>query len=256
MKDAAPSPARIEVPMKYSATAFMPKLSRSRLKRAPKLERFVGKVTLSVFIYCPRLFVPLDLPYAFPNRQWGNYEFNIRLTNRRTLGLTDFLVGVNSKKTGVLWSLLFSHLVAFVVLSSLVLTVWPFHFDPAYADTYLKAFISAVLMSIGALLLCLAFKWGKISIIGPLVATYGCFTAFFSWAGGDVLSQAEYLGIGVCAVGVVFVLSPEERKPPAQGLQPFQYCLPSVQHVSGTEFLDSGRIRSAYSRTRTNAAVE
>ena len=136
-------------------------------------------------------------------------------------GLTDFLVGVNSKKTGVLWSLLFSHLVAFVVLSSLVLTVWPFHFDPAYADTYLKAFISAVLISIGALLLCLAFKWGKISIIAPLVATYGCFTAFFSWAGGDVLSQAEYLGIGVCAIGVVFVSQSGREKAASSGASAF-----------------------------------
>jgi uncharacterized membrane protein len=95
-------------------------------------------------------------------------------------GLTDFLVGKNAKHAGALWSLLISNAVSVVILLPLVLCLAPLGSSALRIENAIYALLSAVLIAIGALLLCTAFKEGRISVIAPLVATYGCFTTIFA----------------------------------------------------------------------------
>lgn len=143
-------------------------------------------------------------------------------------GLTDFLVGRNAKQAGALWSLLISNAVSVVILLPLVLGLAPLDSAALRVENAIYALLSAVLIAIGALLLCTAFKEGRISVIAPLVATYGCFTTFFAWLDGALLADAQYGGIVLCTLGVGLISQTRGQPPGASnggGLLPVLYAL-------------------------------
>ncbi|MBF7143060.1 MULTISPECIES: DMT family transporter [Pseudomonas] len=120
-------------------------------------------------------------------------------------GLTDFLIGMNAKKLGALWSILITNAVSLTVLIPLTLIFWPIHFSVAHIATYYFAITASLLISLGSIFLCIAFKNGRLSVVAPLISTYGCFTTLFDWINNTAFSRIQLTGIVFCTLGMLLV---------------------------------------------------
>ncbi|WP_264312545.1 DMT family transporter [Pseudomonas putida] len=122
-------------------------------------------------------------------------------------GVTDYLVGVNARTFGVKYSVFFSQLIGFLMLSGFVfISSSGFSFIIRLpVDVVLICASAAILTLLGAVSLTRAFEHGRIAIVAPLVTSYGIFTTLLAWMSGEILTSYQILGLGVCAFGVMLV---------------------------------------------------
>jgi len=122
-------------------------------------------------------------------------------------GITDYLVGMNARTFGVKYSVFFSQLIGFLILSGFVLMAengFLFIFGLAF-EVLFVCVAAAILTLLGAISLTRAFSHGRIAIVAPLVTSYGIFTTLLAWLSGEVLSAFQIFGLGVCAFGVMLI---------------------------------------------------
>ncbi|WP_455886991.1 EamA family transporter [Pseudomonas rustica] len=121
-------------------------------------------------------------------------------------GITDYLVSVNGRSLGIRRSVLYSQIIGLVVLSFVALQTSSFNSIVAVsAVSMIICLVAAVLTLLGALSLTRALTQGRTAIVAPLVTSYGIVTTVLAWAGGERLTAYQFLGIAICAFGVMAV---------------------------------------------------
>ncbi|MCE7764310.1 EamA family transporter [Pseudomonas putida] len=121
-------------------------------------------------------------------------------------GVTDYLVSVNGRSLGIRRSVLYSQIIGLVVLSFVALQSSSVDSIVAVnAVSMIICLIAAVLTLLGALSLTRALTQGRTAIVAPLVPSYGIATTVLAWAGGERLTAYQFLGIAICAFGVMAV---------------------------------------------------
>lgn len=160
-------------------------------------------------------------------------------------GATDFLIGINARSVGVKKAVFFSQLTGLIVLS-VALAMLPSQVHNLAGATgfgWSVGLVAALFTVSGALAISKAFMTGKTSIVAPLVTTYGVFTVFFSWAGGEQISTLQFFGIMLCVIGVVLASSQLEKTADTTTLQTHRsigYALLAA-FLYGTSFWIQGK---------------
>ena len=70
-------------------------------------------------------------------------------------------------------------------------------------QSWIWAFVAALLSVIGSLALYRSFEVGVLSIVSPIAASSAALTVVLSFLSGEALSQARAIGIGAALIGVV-----------------------------------------------------
>ncbi|MCE0779942.1 DMT family transporter [Pseudomonas sp. NMI542_15] len=121
-------------------------------------------------------------------------------------GATDYLVSVNGRSLGIKRSVLYSQLLGLVVLSVFALQSSSLNSIVAVSvESMILCLVAAVLTLLGALSLAKALTEGRTAIVAPLVTSYGIVTTILAWAGGERLTAYQFIGIAICAFGVMAV---------------------------------------------------
>ncbi len=94
-------------------------------------------------------------------------------------------------------------------------------------------------------LLAKALTEGRTAMVAPVVTSYGIVTTILAWAGGERLTAYQFIGIAICAFGVMAVglghSNPASRLNRREGRQLFLRCWPLVFTASVSGFKVSMR---------------
>lgn len=121
-------------------------------------------------------------------------------------GMTDFAARFAGRQVGILKSMLYGNSAAALVTSGFML--W--HGLPrADLATWLAAIASNLTGLAATALLYRALVTGSLSVVSPIMATYGGITALLSAASGEALHLVGWLGLTMATMGGVTVANPQ-----------------------------------------------
>lgn len=124
-------------------------------------------------------------------------------------GVADFLARFAGLRAGIFKSVFHGQIVGVAALAALVFTAGPI---PQASIWAWSAATSAGIIGLGATLaLYAAVTKGRLSVVAPLIATYGAIGALLSAFSGEVLTLAAAAGLAATALGALLVARPSEQ---------------------------------------------
>ena len=139
---------------------------------------------------------------------WGSADFLARFATR-TVGSVRALLGMQ------FWGAIF------VTILLLFFRDWGHLFDGSGWQPWAWGILAGCINTFAMLALYRAFEIGKLSLVGPVSASYPALTVILSLLSGEHLSAYRAMGIAAALLGVVFVAAGEKSPDlPAVSSQP------------------------------------
>jgi drug/metabolite transporter (DMT)-like permease len=134
---------------------------------------------------------------------WGSADFLARFATR-TVGSVRALLGMQS------WGFIF------VTILLLFSRDWGHLFDGSGFAPWAWGISAGAINTLAMLALYRAFEIGKLSLVGPVSASYPALTLIFSLSSGERLSALRIAGIIAAMVGVLLVAAGEKKSGQSQ----------------------------------------
>jgi drug/metabolite transporter (DMT)-like permease len=132
---------------------------------------------------------------------WGSSDFLARFATR-TVGSVRALVGMQ------FWGAIFVTILLFFARD------WGHLFDGSGWQPWAWGILAGSINTFAMLALYRAFEIGKLSLVGPVSASYPALTVVLSLLSGERLSAYRALGIVAAVLGVIFVAAGEKPSAP------------------------------------------
>jgi len=133
---------------------------------------------------------------------WGSADFLARFATR-SVGSVRALLGMQ------FWGAIFATIVLFFARD------WGHLFDGSGWQPWAWGILAGSINTFAMLALYRAFEIGKLSLVGPVSASYPALTVILALLSGERLSAYRALGIVAAVLGVIFVAAGEKSSAPS-----------------------------------------
>lgn len=93
-----------------------------------------------------------------------------------------------------------------MMASALLVSIGQYCWKVAHVDGFMYLVAGYVLYGVSSLIMIVAYKYGKLSILQPVLCTSYVFTLVISWLFmNEAVPPSRLVGIGLISLGVVFL---------------------------------------------------